>query len=673
MSRRSPAIALALLALTSSSLAAEPERFTPRHVARIRSVTSAAISPDGGRVAYVLSVPRRPPAEDDGPAWAELHVVGKDGASRPFIAGEVNVSEVAWTPDGKSIAFVAKRGKDEHKTLYLIPAEGGEARRVVTHGTDITGYSLAPGGRRLAFLASEPEPKAKEDLKKKGFNQVVFEEDPKPTKVWLARLDDTESKPKPLGLPGSASELRWSPVGPRLAVALAPTPSVDDNMMKRRLHVIDADSGSVIGRVDNVGKLGKVVWSPDGRNLAFISAADLNDPAAGRLMVVPAEGGTPRDRLPDYEGHVADLGWRNAETLLFLSDIGTKAALGVLRINGNGHNKPEPGDTVYTSISLTPDGNSAAFVGQSPTHPGEVFVAVPNETPRRLTDSNPWLKDMAFAKQEVVRYKARDGLEIEGVLIHPLGLPDVHGGPESHVRDGWLTGYSTPGQLLAARGIAVFSPNYRGSTGRGVAFSKLSQGDPAGKEFDDLVDAVDHLVATGLVDKAKVGITGGSYGGYATAWCSTRYTDRFAAGVMFVGISDVVSKTGTTDIPEEEFLVHARRRPWDDWSSLLQRSPIYHAKDAKTPLLILHGKDDPRVFPGQSLELYRFLKVSGKAPVRLVLYPGEGHGNLRAASRLDYNLRMVQWLEHYLKGPGGSPPPSEIDYALPESGPTPKR
>jgi dipeptidyl aminopeptidase/acylaminoacyl peptidase len=239
---------------------------------------------------------------------------------------------------------------------------------------------------------------------------------------------------------------------------------------------------------------------------------------------------------------------------------------------------------------------------------------------------------------------------------------DVHGGPESHVRNGWVTSYAGPGQVLAALGIAVFLPNYRGSTGRGVAFSKLGQGDPAGKEFDDLVDAVDHLVSAGLADRSKVGVTGGSYGGYATAWCSTRYSERFAVGVMFVGISDKISKTGTTDIPEEEYLVHARHRPWDAWQKLLERSPIYHVQTARTPLLILHGKDDPRVFPGQSLELYRFLKVQGRAPVRLVLYPGEGHGNQRAASRYDFQLRSLAWLEHYLKGPGGPPPPAELDY-----------
>ena len=197
-----------------------------------------------------------------------------------------------------------------------------------------------------------------------------------------------------------------------------------------------------------------------------------------------------------------------------------------------------------------------------------------------------------------------------------------------------------------------------------MAFSKLDHGDFAGKEFDDLVDGVDHLVSVGLVDKAKVGVTGGSYGGYATAWCSTYHTQHFAAGVMFVGISDCVSKVGTTDISEEMMLVHLRKRLWDDWNFFLERSPIRHVEKAQTPLLILHGKEDPRVHTSQSLELYRHLKVLGQTPVRLVLYPGEGHGNRRAASRFDYTLRMMQWLEHYLQGPGGSPPPYELQYGL---------
>jgi dipeptidyl aminopeptidase/acylaminoacyl peptidase len=215
--------------------------------------------------------------------------------------------------------------------------------------------------------------------------------------------------------------------------------------------------------------------------------------------------------------------------------------------------------------------------------------------------------------------------------------------------------------VAAARGFAVFYPNYRASTGRGVEFSKLDHGDPAGKEFDDLVDAAQYLASTGLADLKKVGVTGGSYGGYATAWAATALSEHFAAGVMFVGISDQISQVGTTEIPDEMFEVHNRSRPWDDWKLFLERSPIYHAEKGRTPLLILHGKADTRVPTSQSVELYRALETLGNAPVRLVLYPSEGHGNRRAASRYDYNLRMLRWFEHYLKGPGGDPPP----YALP--------
>jgi dipeptidyl aminopeptidase/acylaminoacyl peptidase len=320
-------------------------------------------------------------------------------------------------------------------------------------------------------------------------------------------------------------------------------------------------------------------------------------------------------------------------------------------------------------------------VGHAPTHPAELFIAGDSsETPQRATDLNPWLRDLRFAEQKPVRFQARDGLDIEGVLIYPLGYVQgrryptivyVHGGPESHESNGWLTSYTRPGQVAAARGFAVFYPNYRGSTGRGVAFSKLGQADAAGKEFDDLVDGIDHLIDRGIADRDAIGVTGGSYGGYASAWCATFYSERFAASVMFVGISDNVSKVGTTDIPEEMFLVHHRKRLWEDWGYFLERSPIHFVERNKTPTLILHGKNDPRVHPSQSLELHRHLKTLGQAPVRLVLYEGEGHGNRKAAARLDYHLRMLRWMEHFLQDKGESAPPMELDYrkelGLPEA------
>jgi dipeptidyl aminopeptidase/acylaminoacyl peptidase len=271
-----------------------------------------------------------------------------------------------------------------------------------------------------------------------------------------------------------------------------------------------------------------------------------------------------------------------------------------------------------------------------------------------------------------VRYEARDGLMIEGLLILPVDhrqgeryplIVQVHGGPEAHYSNGWLTHYNLPGQVAAGRGYAVFYPNYRASTGRGVAFTKLDHEDPAGKEFDDIVDGVDHLIERGLVDRDRVGVTGGSYGGYATAWGATYYSERFAAGVMSVGISDATMMMALGDIPWEMYLVHLRVWPWEDWDLYRERSPLYHTPKSRTPLLILHGEADTRVHPGHSLALYRMLKVQDNAPVRLVLYPGEGHGNQRAASRYDYSLRLMQWMEHYLIGDGGDPPAYELDYS----------
>lgn len=275
---------------------------------------------------------------------------------------------------------------------------------------------------------------------------------------------------------------------------------------------------------------------------------------------------------------------------------------------------------------------------------------------KRLTDSNPWLVDVDLAEQAVFQHRAQDGLDLGGVLIRSLGGSDepaplllmVHGGPEGHRRNGWLTRYSSPAQLAAARGYAVFFPNYRGSTGRGVAFSKLGQADAAGAEFDDLVDAVDALVEAGVADPDRVGITGGSYGGYATAWCSTRYSERFRAGVMFVGISNDISKGLTTEIPVEDRLVHTLADPWTKLQFRLERSPISYVEQSRTPLLIAGGTADSRVHPSQSLQLYRALKLLGKVPVRYVRYPGEKHGNSRAASRDDYSRRLMRWMDHFV-------------------------
>ncbi|MEK6675143.1 MAG: S9 family peptidase [Planctomycetota bacterium] len=660
---------------SSQAMGLEAVALTPEHVAKLRSVSTAKISPDGKLIAYTLRVPRRPFEDEDGPAWAELHVVDAGGNSRPFITGEVDVGAIEWLPDGKAISFITKRGKDEHKSVYVIPIDGGESHRVVSLETDVEGYSWSPDCKEVALLAKPKLEKRGKSRQDKGFKQEIYEEDWRPMRVWIAKPDEKDSKPRLLELPGSASEIHWSSIDRRLALALAPTPLIDDEYMRRKVHVVDIDSGKTLAKFENPGKLGQIVWSPDGKKLAMISAEDIHDTQVGRLLIAPSAGATLVDLLPNYEGHVTSIAWQDNDTIMFLLDEGVWTTFGEVRVDGKDRKTHVPtGKMVAGSFSLSKDGQSAAFTIENPSHPFEVaMMSHGDKGIRKLTDSNPWLNEIRMAAQEIITYKTRDGLQLEGLLIHP---PDeqqgtkyplimyVHGGPEAHERNGWLTSPSLPGQVAAARGYAVFYPNYRGSTGRGVAFAKMGQADLGGREFDDLVDGVDHLIQIGLVDAKRVGITGGSYGGYATAWCSTFYSNRFAAGVMNVGVSDQISMFGTSDIPEEWYLVHSRKRLWEDWKFFLERSPIYHVGKAKTPLLIMHGKDDPRVDPRQSLELFRNLKTLNQTPVRLVHYPGEGHGNRKAAARYDYNLRMMQWFDHYLKGPGGEPPAYELQYEL---------
>ncbi len=665
-------IALALLTLlaASAALAEGSAAKVPLgldDLFRVRVAREVQVSPDGKAVAFVVQVPRTPGKDEDGPAWAELHVAERGKPARPFVAGAENVSRISFSRDGAEVFFVAKRKGDATAALWSIRRDGGEARRRLALATDVEGYALSPSEDGVvALLAKEKKAEAVEAREKKGFDREVFEEEWQPVKVWIARLDG-EPAPRALDLPGSASELRFAPAGDRLAAALAPTPSVDDGYMNRKAHVVTLE-GKVVSRVEHDGKLGSVAWSPDGARLAMICAADRNDPSTAALGVVPATGGRPKDLLAGFDGHPVTFSWAGNDRLVVVAARGVGTELFDLPAAGGAPKRlPLEEGLVVDVLDRASDG-TLAFVAERPDRPAEPYrLAAGAAKPEPLADLNPWLAGRRLGKQSVVRWKARDGVDLEGILVEPPDRPAgarvplvliVHGGPEAHVSNGWVTRYGEPGQLLAAKGIAAFYPNYRGSTGRGLAFSKSSQGDPAGREFDDLVDAVDHLVASGLADPKKVGITGGSYGGYAASWGATRFTERFAAAVSFVGISDLTSKAGTTDIPVEDVDVHMLTMPWTRFEQSRERSPLSYVAKARTPLLILHGTADPRVHPTQSLMLYRYLKLAGHPAVRLVRYPGEGHGNRRAASQLDAAVRIAGWFEHYLLGPGGAPPPA---------------
>ena len=660
-----------------------------QQLAELHQVRVVKISPNGETIAYTVSVPRRPGVDDDGPAWTELRVVNADGSRlRTFVHDHHSVSQLAFTPDGTSLTFVSKRGDDDHSAVWSIALGGGEATRRLEFESSIDAYAIAPDGASIAFVATPKTPSERKSASKKGYDRDVFEEEWRHRNLYIAPWSvesppvtdpsaevTAEEDPTPIPIDGSAFDVAWSADSGTLLTTVAPRPLIDDRYMMRRITLISVAERTVKQVIDNPGKLASYRISPDGKHVAMVSAADPNDPSAGRLLVVGREGGALRDLMPGFEGHVRSVEWQDPFSLLFVADRGCETRFGRVDLKGNatvrfessGAGSPVP---IVTSLSVSGDGKIAAFVGQKPTHPGEVYVLSEEEsTPRRLTESNPWLRDVDLAPQEVVSWEARDGLQLEGMLIRPLDgkLPAplilmVHGGPESNDRNGWVTAYSRPGQLAAAAGFAVLYPNYRGSTGRGVAFSKRGHGDAAGKEFDDLIDAIDQLAAEGIVDADRVGVTGGSYGGYATGWLSTRYSERIRGGVMFVGISNKLSKGFTTDIPIEDQMSHTLFEPWTKWQYGLERSPLFHAETSRTPLLIAGGTADTRVHPSQSLQLYRALKMMGNAPVRYVRYPGEPHGNRRAASQDDYVRRIMRWMIHFVRDGGTELPPQEVPY-----------
>ncbi len=666
---------LALAIGLSSSVAFAQSAITVEDIPKIKSVLQTSVSPDGDNVAFTRSLPRTLYVDENGSNYSELYVVDDKGVERPFITGSVNIKSIEWSNDSKTIYFLAKLKDDKFTSLYQIPVDGGQAQPVLAlKDTSISSYKLSPDNKQVAILAMPAADKSEKELKKLGFKAEVYEMGLKNKQLFIVDLAkaDKPLTPTALNVDNYVSDVNWAANGEKLLVKTQPTALIDDKYTKSMWHLFDIASNKVTLSFKTEGKLGDAELSHDGKYIAILGAEDKHDPATGRLFIADTKTAEITEWLPDFMGHVVDFEWSHKRnTLNFIANVGTQSFVASIKTGSNKYKKlVKEGEFIASQLSVSDSDKTLALRGNTAKHPNEVFIVRSNKA-TRLTDSNSWLNDKRFAKQETITLKARDGVELDGVLVYPLNyekgtryplIMSVHGGPESHDKDGWVTNYSRPGQMGAARGYAVFYPNYRGSTGKGVDYSKLGQNDYAGKEFDDLVDFKNHLVDMGLVDTKRVGITGGSYGGYASAWGATKLTKHFAASVMFVGVTNQLSKFGTTDISNEMNLVHARSYPWDKWQWYLERSPIYWAGQSETPLLIMHGKDDPRVHPAQSMELYRYMKVQGK-DVRLVYYPDEGHGNRKVAAQYDYSLRLMRWMDNYLMEGKKEMPAFEIDHA----------
>lgn len=659
---------------------ASADGFAPEDVFRIQTCSSARISPDGKWIAYILYVPRKP-GDKPGGSYGELHVLStKTGESRPFITGEVNVSSPRWNPSGDAIAFLTSRGEKAKTQVWMIPVDGGEAVQITHSKNGVGTFRWHPDGKRIAYTATEPKSKREKELDEKGYNFIFYEENLKHRNLYIIDVQmEGKAEAKQLTQELTIWSFEFSSDGGTIAAGASTENLIDYRYMFQKIYLINTADGATTQLTNNPGKLGNYAFSPDGGMVVYTAALSQDDHAVSQVFVIPASGGEARNLTPDsFRGHVHWAGWKDKKTVLYQSGEEIWETLSTVPASGGGRkvilrsNDSKGAGVIFGSPSYTKDFKHFAFIGSDPSIPGDVYYWQPGKTIRRLTNVNPWIEEKQLGKQEPIWYTARDGTNIQGLLVYPVDytagqkyplIVHVHGGPESHYSNRWVTRYFDPVQVLSANGYFIFLPNYRPSTGYGLDFVLPYIGDAAGVEFDDVADGIEHLVKEGLVDPERVGLGGGSYGGFAAAWFASYYTRYVKAVCMFVGISDLISKRSTTDIPYEELYVHSGKKLEEMWQFSLERSPIYYAAQSRTAVLIVGGADDTRVHPSQSLEFYRRLKMNDHPAVRLVQYPGEGHGNRQQPGQIDLLHRHLQWYDWYIKDKkplDGPMPPLDI-------------
>jgi len=626
------------------------ELFTPSDLVDLRGVREVAVAPGAERVAWVVSEPR---AEDDepGPPYSAIHVAEWLEEGRPWTHAPRNAGSPRWSPDGLTLAFVAKDKSEEAKPqVFLLPVSGGEAQVLTDHEAGVGAYRWSPDGASIAFIAGPPPTEEEEADKKAGKDWIVVDEDDHRPALWSVDVNTGEIAELYSGEEHIKAH-EWLPDGSGFAIQAAPSSGPDADMMDRALYTLR--DGKLKALPKTTGKLGGMAVSPDSKQLAWTGATSLDDPLPQTVFVVALDGGEISSLGAERERSAHWVDWLDNRTLLALDDRGTETVLERIDVARGKATLATSSDAIIRAVSLDRDSGRVAVLAHGPNHPTELFAGLAKKgSLEQWTDHNPQLADVAFAEQEVVTWTAPDGMKIAGILIRPSSgeqpfplVVNPHGGPEGVSQNGW----NELPQLLAARGFAVLQPNYRGSGGRGVAFSKGDHDDLGGAEFEDLLAGIDHLVDTGIADADRVGIGGWSYGGYFSAWGAAKHSKRFKAAMMGAGIGNWVSFAGTTDIPREMALVHWSSFWHDEPDLHWDRSPVAQVDGDEPPTLIVHGAADPRVPPGQAREFYAALKAHG-ATAQLVLYPREHHGFREREHRIDLYNRIGDWFDTHLNG-----------------------
>lgn len=643
--RTAVAVALALLAVGVLAQATALKAVTPEELVTLTRLQGADLSPDGAWILYAAGRTDYPAS--DKPVSHIYLVAAAGGAPRQMTTSEAGETAPAWSPDGKSFAFLSRRNGSPQ--LFVMPVDGGEAVQVGKLKIAPSPPKWSPDGKALAFLAV-PEPTAEEKAEAERTGDAEVLEAPKEMQQ-LFTLSVPGGKLAQV-TPGSFAvvDFNWGPDSKRFAIALAPTQLLYDAWNTVSVRVVDLSGKTLATLTPSAGTIqGAPEFSPDGTKVAWRYPTEGLSFMNG-VAVCGADGKGRTNAAAKLDLHFHQIAWApDGKTLFALTYEGTRGLLRRL--------DPATGEApvlfapagVIGAFRADGAGRRFAFSFTDPTSPPNPWVVnADGSGAAQLVDLNPQVKGWLLPTVEKFTVESAPGVTVEALLrktpVRPAkGLAPLmvmpHGGPD------WMDqeGFDTWAAFLGGQGYSILQVNFRGSLAYGLKFYAANRGQQGFADYDDIMAALDHLVKTGVADPARLVIGGWSYGGCMTEWAITR-TDRFRAAVVGAGVANYVSNYAQSDINhgvsgEWEFLGN----PYDNPENYMKGSAVFHIRSVKTPVLILHGKEDARVPYPQGLELYRALKTTGKQ-VEMVAYPGEEHSLRKPVHRVDM---LKRWLAFY--------------------------
>jgi dipeptidyl aminopeptidase/acylaminoacyl peptidase len=651
---------------------------TSEDLLAFKNANDPQVSPDGSQVVCTVTVA-------DGPAnryQTSLWIVPIDrGDPWPLTAVSGRDSNPRWSPDGTQVAFISDRSGE--KQVWVISPNGGEARQLTSGALAPSELAWSPDGRWLAVVGKPQRPPGADDSDVRVISRLRYKLDGEG--FWDGRWKQV------LVLPAGGGEARqltheecdhsnpaWAPDGKWLAYAANPDPDADLTNVTD-VWVVPA-SGEITPRrlTRGIGPAGMPAWSPDGARVAYVGHDNACRGATNSAVwMVSVAGGDPVcltrgfDRsvghhiLSDLRAHpsAGGLAWDPAGTrVFFMYADGGNIQIASVAVADGAVRQETLGDHELIGCSLDRSARRIVCIESDPLTPGEVAVrdlGTGAGPLRRLTDWNgPLLRTLTLSVPERFQFAGVDGWPVEGWVVRPSSavpgerypaVLEIHGGPHSAYGNAFFHEF----QLLAASGYGVIYMNPRGSQGYGQTFTAATRHDWGGKDYDDLMRGVDHALATyGWIDPDRLGVAGGSYGGFMTNWV-VGHTRRFRAAVTMRGISNAYSQWGTSDLAYMKGFWEYPGDPWEAPAFYLERSPITYVRQMQTPLLILHSENDFRCPIEQAEQLFVALKKQ-RTPTLFVRFPGEGHDLSRSGQpkhRIERLRHIMAWFSTYLAPP----------------------